>query len=94
MACKCFEKYEESIKESINKKNHDQIGEIVTTGFEHSLWHFSGGDHSPIAMNYQFRYFRKRKNGQNESRLTKADHLVTMNYCPFCGAKFEGDKHD
>lgn len=92
MACKCFKEREEVIKKSIKAKVEDQLGEVETTGFEHSLWNFTGGDYSPVAMNYQFRYYRKRKNGQNESRKTTADHLVMMNYCPFCGTKFEGEK--
>jgi predicted phosphoadenosine phosphosulfate sulfurtransferase len=92
MACECFKKYEKAVDENIKKKLVESIGEIEISGFENTHWSFSGGDNSPVAMNYRFRYYRKCKDGRNESRLTKADHLVTMNYCPFCGTKFEGEK--
>ena len=92
MACNCFKEYDARVKESITKKLGDQIGEIDESRFQHSLWNFGGGDHSPVALNYLFKYFRKRKNGENESRRTTADHLVMMTYCPFCGTKFEGEE--
>lgn len=92
MACKCFTTMADMAKEKLTTRLGDQLGKLAECGFEHSLWHFNGGDHSPVALNYQFRYYRKRKNGENEVRQTKYDHFIYMNYCPLCGTQFEGDK--
>ncbi len=92
MACECFKKTTALFRERISAKIGESLGEIEEANFEHSLWNFSGGDHSPVAMNFKFRYYRKRKNGELESRQTKADTLCIMSYCPLCGTKFEGNE--
>ncbi|MGQ7806310.1 hypothetical protein ACUN3I_11855 [Hafnia alvei] len=94
MACKCFENTELHCKASIKEKIGNDLGMVAESGFEHSLWNIHGGDRAPVAMNYIFRYYRRRKNGELESRKTNADHLIAMNFCPLCGTKFEGDKED
>jgi hypothetical protein len=92
MACNCFDKTAALFKERITEKVGDKLGDIAESGFEHFLWNFNGGDHSPVAMNFKFRYYRKRNDGELEVRQTKADHLCVMSYCPLCGTKFEGDE--
>lgn len=92
MACNCFDKTAALFKERITEKVGDTLGEIAESGFENSLWNFNGGDHSPVAMNFKFRYYRKRKGGGLATNQTKADHLCMMSYCPLCGTKFEGDE--
>ncbi|QHA85575.1 hypothetical protein [Serratia rhizosphaerae] len=91
MACNCFEKTAALFKQHISAKVGDALGEIEEAGFEHSLYNFHGGDHSPVALNFQFRYYRKRKGGGLATNKTKLDHLCIMSYCPLCGTKFEGD---
>lgn len=90
MACKCFDKVSAACKDAITQRVGPALAEITDAGFEHTLWHFNGGDHSPVALNYRFRYLRRRKNGMVESRQTTADTVVTMRFCPFCGTRFNG----
>lgn len=92
MACNCFEKTTALFKQRISEKVGDALGEIEDAGFENSLYNFNGGDHSPVAMNFKFRYYLKRKGGGLATNPTKADHLCMMSYCPLCGKKFEGDE--
>ncbi|ATF92390.1 Uncharacterised protein [Cedecea neteri] len=92
MACDCFEKVSAACDSAIRLRVGEHLAEVADSSFEHTLWHFNGGDHSPVALNYRFRYYRKRKNGLPESRLTNADTVVSMRYCPFCGAEFEGEQ--
>jgi hypothetical protein len=41
---------------------------------------------------YTFRYYKRKKNGELEQRQTNGDSKVAINFCPFCGTKFEGNK--
>lgn len=61
MACECFQKYGDMMKESLTKKYADDIGKIDEARYDHSLLILENGDHSPVAMNYRFRFFEKRK---------------------------------
>lgn len=94
MACECFQKYGDMLKERLTQKHADDIGKVDEAGYENSLLILNSGDHSPVAMNYRFRFFGKRKNGELARNRTIRDSLVIMNYCPYCGTKFEGSTTD
>lgn len=100
MACECFVKVSAACHDAIKARIGAELAEITDAGFEHTLWNFNGGDHFPVALNYRFRYLRRRKDGAPESRQSNADTVVTMRFCPFCGTRFkdeggktEGDDH-
>lgn len=92
MACNCFDK----VAEACNKKIREEVGadlaEMGDSGFDNTVWVMSAGDHASVSLNYRFRYHRRRKDGQPESRQTNRDTAVMMRYCPFCGEPFKGNK--
>lgn len=89
MACKCFETTEALLKEHLMKQHGDDI-KIDEARWEHSIWLFDGGDHAPVALPYMFKFFKRRKNGELEKRITNGGTNIFMKFCPFCGTEYAG----
>lgn len=90
MACDCFTNLEEQMKDHLTKQHAASIGEVDETGFGNQVFVLASGDWAPVQLNYKFRFFPLRKNGELSNKRTIADTGIRMNYCPFCGKKFEG----
>lgn len=84
----------DKIKEMQKEKHGNEIAEMDETGFEHSIFNLRNGDFPPVGLNFKFRFFRKRKNGEPEKRRTNADMLMMPSFCPFCGTEYKGEKKE
>ncbi|MFB5948418.1 hypothetical protein [Klebsiella pasteurii] len=91
MACNCFTTLGDQVKDHLTKQHAASIGEIDESGFDNQVFVLASGDFAPVQLNYKFRFFPLRKNGELSSKRTIADTSVRMNYCPLCGTKFEGE---
>jgi hypothetical protein len=90
MACKCFDEVADRMRDRIKERVGDSIAKVVETGFAHTVLLFDRGDYCNVMLPFTFRYYKKKKNGELEQRQTNADCSVAINFCPFCGTKFEG----
>lgn len=90
MACDCFKKLGAQFKEHLTKRFGDQVGEIEEANWTNSVFVLDDGDHSSVTVPYTFRFFKRKKDGSLAQRCTDGSSFMTMNYCPFCGKKFEG----
>ncbi|WP_145603548.1 hypothetical protein [Yersinia intermedia] len=90
MACKCFDEVSAKMKLHILERRGNNVAEVAESGFAHSALVFAEGDFCSVRLPYTFRFYKRKKNGELEQRLTNGDSSVSMNYCPFCGTKFEG----
>ncbi|OVZ98977.1 hypothetical protein CBW53_02940 [Yersinia frederiksenii] len=90
MACKCFNETSVRMKEHLLNHHGDSVAEMASYGFAHSTLIFAEGDFCSVMLPYSFRFYKRKKNGELEQRQTNGDSSVAMNYCPFCGTKFEG----
>lgn len=90
MACKCFESNAAMLKEHLLKRHGNDVASLEEARWEHSMYMLDGGDHSPVALPFTFRFYKRKKNGELEKRATNGGTNMFMNYCPFCGTKFEG----
>lgn len=92
MACNCFDKVAEACDKQIRDVIGSDLAEMGESGFENAVWVMSAGDHAPVSLKYRFRYYRRRKNGEPETRQTKSDTAIMMRFCPFCGTAFSGSE--
>ncbi len=89
MACNCFN--EVSLKMRARAKEAlDPGDELAHADFAGRVLILANGDFCDVALPFEIRYHKKLRNGEVSQRLTKADTKVFMNFCPFCGEKFEG----
>ncbi|WAT10105.2 hypothetical protein [Rouxiella badensis] len=90
MACKCFKEIEEKMDARMRKHYGENAAEIDESSFANQVYLFEEGDFCNVMLPYLFRFYKRKKNGDLEQRLTNGDTKVAINYCPFCGTKFEG----
>lgn len=90
MACNCFKTLGEQMKNDLTKRHSSDIAEMDESGFDNQVFILASGDYAPVSMNFKFRFYPRRKNGEVSSKRSIADRSVLMSYCPFCGTKFEG----
>lgn len=91
MACNCFEEVGKRMKARVLEQLAD-VHTMEECRFDGAVYVLASGDYAPVWLNYLVRYYKRKKNGDREQRLTKADTKIAINFCPFCGTKFEGDK--
>lgn len=90
MACTCFNDVAAKADSALREKYADSIGKVDESRFDREMLSFSRGDYCPVSLNYIFRYYRKKKDGTNEQRITNSDVYIVIKHCPFCGTKFNG----
>lgn len=92
MACNCFKEVGDRMKARVIDTLGKEIHTMDDCDFEGRVFVIAEGDHSPVWLNYRVRYYQRKKNGERAARLTNADTKIAVNFCPFCGTKFEGTK--
>ncbi|XPL50833.1 hypothetical protein ACMFY2_13815 [Enterobacter cloacae subsp. cloacae] len=68
----------------------DSVHSMDECDFGNRVWVLEKGDYCQVMLPFNVRYRKRKKNGDPEQRLTNADTKLAINYCPFCGTKFEG----
>ena len=92
MACKCFEenkaeligKYKERIADT------SYVEDSLKAEWAGEVFYFVKGDFAPITLRINFERQPIKKNGELMKNRRKEEFSVAVNYCPFCGTKFEG----
>lgn len=92
MACKCFDEVGARMKERVNTTLGDRVHTMDECDFGSQVYVLENGDYCRVMLPYLVRYYKRKKNGEREQRLTNADTKIAINFCPFCGTKFEGKK--
>lgn len=90
MACKCFTEVKERMVERVKEALGDTVHSMDECDFGNRVWVLEKGDYCQVMLPFNVRYRKRKKNGDPEQRLTNADTKLAINYCPFCGTKFEG----
>ncbi|HGL8774493.1 TPA: hypothetical protein ACI4FE_004034 [Enterobacter hormaechei] len=90
MACKCFTEVKERMVERVKEALGDAVHSMDECDFGNRVWVLEKGDYCQVMLPFNVRYRKRKKNGDPEQRLTNADTKLAINYCPFCGTKFEG----
>lgn len=90
MACECFKKTGEMLKEHLLQRHAGDIGELDEAGWANSMFVLSEGDHAGVSLPYKFLFYKRRKNGMLEARRTDRSTFLTMKFCPLCGTEFKG----
>ncbi len=90
MACKCFDTLGDQMKERLSNHHGDAVAKLDESGWAHQMYVLANGDHCSVVLPYTFNFFKRRKNGELEKRRTSGGSFMAINYCPFCGTKFEG----
>ena len=90
MACECFKNVQAMMAERVKEVLADKVHTMEECDFGSSVYILADGDFCPVMLPFNVRYYKRKKNGDSEQRITNADTKVTINYCPFCGTKFEG----
>lgn len=90
MACKCFTEVKERMVERVKEALGDSVHSMDECDFGNRVWVLEKGDYCQVMLPFNVRYRKRKKNGDPEQRLTNADTKLAINYCPFCGTKFEG----
>lgn len=90
MACKCFTEVKERMAGRVKEALGDAVYSMDECDFGNRVWVLEKGDYCQVMLPFNVRYRKRKKNGDPEQRLTNADTKLAINYCPFCGTKFEG----
>lgn len=92
MACKCFEEVQKKMLDRVKEQLGERIHTLDEADFGSQVYRLVDGDYCPVMLPFNVRYYKKKKNGEREQRLTNSDTKIDINFCPFCGTKFEGKK--
>ncbi|PSR44689.1 hypothetical protein C8256_21730 [Kluyvera genomosp. 2] len=90
MACNCFQTIKQRMDERMREAVASNCVEVDESDFDNRVFILEKGDFCDVMLPYRFRYYRRKKNGEPEQRCTNADTRIAINYCPFCGTKFNG----
>lgn len=90
MACNCFKNIKERMDARLREAVASICSEVDESDFDNRVFILEKGDFCNVMLPYRFRYYRRKKNCQPEQRCTNADTRIAINYCPFCGTKFNG----
>lgn len=90
MACNCFQTIKQRMDERMREAVASNCAEVDESDFDNRVFILEKGDFCDVMLPYRFRYYRRKKNGEPEQRCTNADTRIAINYCPFCGTKFNG----
>ncbi|EHN0742563.1 hypothetical protein ABNM77_004175 [Salmonella enterica subsp. enterica serovar Braenderup] len=90
MACNCFKNIKERMDARLREAVASNCSEVDESDFDNRVFILEKGDFCNVMLPYRFRYYRRKKNGQPEQRCTNADTRIAINYCLFCGTKFNG----
>ncbi|HCB3268621.1 TPA: hypothetical protein MYU63_004866 [Citrobacter amalonaticus] len=90
MACNCFAEVKERMEARVKEVLGDSIHSMDECDFGSRVWILEEGDYCAVMLPFNVRYRKRKKNGDPEQRLTNADTKIAINYCPFCGTKFNG----
>ncbi|MBQ4935606.1 MULTISPECIES: hypothetical protein [Citrobacter freundii complex] len=90
MACNCFSEVKERMEARIKESLGDSVHSMDECDFGSRVWVLEEGDYCQVMLPFNVRYRKRKKNGDPEQRLTNSDTKIAINYCPFCGTKFEG----
>lgn len=90
MACNCFQTIKQRMNERMREAVASNCAEVDESDFDNRVFILEKGDFCDVMLPYRFRYYRRKKNGEPEQRCTNADTRIAINYCPFCGTKFNG----
>ncbi|HIE8337035.1 TPA: hypothetical protein ACXPN4_003723 [Salmonella enterica] len=90
MACNCFKNIKERMDARLREAVASNCSEVDESDFDNRVFILEKDDFCNVMLPYRFRYYRRKKNGQPEQRCTNADTRIAINYCPFCGTKFNG----
>lgn len=90
MACNCFKDIKERTDARLREAVASNCAEVDESDFDNRVFIFEKGDFCNVMLPYRFRYYRRKKNGEPEQRCTNADTRIAINFCPFCGTKFNG----
>ena len=90
MACNCFKNIKERMDARLREAVASNCAEVDESDFDNRVFILEKGDFCNVMLTYRFRYYRRKKNGEPEQRCTNADTRIAINFCPFCGTKFNG----
>ncbi|HEM8568368.1 hypothetical protein [Citrobacter koseri] len=92
MACNCFSEVKERMEARVKEVLGDSVHSMDECDFGSRVWVLKKGDYCAVMLPFNVRYRKRKrkKNGDPEQRLTNADTKIAINYCPFCGTKFNG----
>ncbi len=90
MACKCFQETQKAMDKRLREAVADNCAEVEESDFDNRVFILAKGDFCNVMLGYRFRYRKRKKNGEPEQRCTNGDSNIAINFCPFCGTKFEG----
>lgn len=91
MACNCFKEVGDRMKARVLQKLATECHTMDECDFDGRVFVLANGDFAPVWLNYRVRYYQRKKDGSRAARLTNADTKIAVNFCPFCGTKFEGE---
>lgn len=90
MACNCYEDLQKRMEERVKETLGGEMHTLEECDFTNSMYVLAQGDHSRVVVPFKIRYVKRKKNGEPEKRTTNGDSFIVIQYCPFCGTKFEG----
>lgn len=90
MACNCFSEVKERMEVRVKEVLGNSVHSMDECDFGSRVWVLEKGDYCAVMLPFNVRYRKRKKNGEPEQRITNADTKTTINYCPFCGTKFNG----
>lgn len=92
MSCKCFERIQGSMSVRVADKL-PKGARIHSTGWKNETYVMRNKVMTTAYFLEFFAYYQdRRKDGSLNEKVRKSNFPVFMNYCPFCGVKFEEDK--
>lgn len=92
MSCNCFDRIQKSMADRVADKL-PKGARIHSTGWKTETYVMSNKVKKTAYFIEFFTYYQdRRKDGSLNDKVRKSNFPVFMNYCPFCGVKFEEDE--
>ncbi|WOL30564.1 hypothetical protein ASM1NWU_3 [Enterococcus phage AS-M1_NWU] len=92
MSCKCFDRIQKSMADRVADKLPEGA-RIHSTGWKNETYVMRNKTMTTAYFLEFFTYYQdRRKDGSLNDKVRKSNFPVFMNYCPFCGVKFEEDE--
>lgn len=91
--CNCFSEYLEKVKEQVIPQIPEGSSEIHLD-WQNRVFLISGADYSPVNPKVEIEYRKPKKGGGFAKGMTRDTVSVMMNFCPFCGRKYQKEKQN
>lgn len=92
MSCNCFDRIQKSMADRVAGKL-PKGARIHSTGWKNETYVMRNKTMTTAYFLEFFTYYQdRRKDGSLNEKVRKSNFPVFMNYCPFCGQKFEEDE--